>query len=372
MSTLADCLAVLDGLYDPATAEPWDAVGLVVGDPDDRRAVVRRVLVAVDPVPAVAAEAVDSGVDLLLTHHPLFLRPVHGVPSTTAGGRLVADLVRAGCALHVAHTNADVASPGVSDALLAALGVGPGEVLRPGAPLPLDALAVHVPAAGRERLLAALHAAGAGRLGDYDRTGWWVAGTGTFRPLPGARPAVGVVGSVETVGEERLELLLPRASRPAVLRALRAAHPYEEPSFQLWPLEIPAPTGLGRVGSLPVETTLGELTALVAGVLPATAAGVRASGPSSRPVRRVAVCGGSGGDLAGAASAAGADVLVTADLRHHTALEAPLPVVDVAHWASEWPWCADVAARLGAALPDVTVDVSTRVTDPWELHCVSA
>lgn len=181
-----------------------------------------------------------------------------------------------------------------------------------------------------------------------------------------------MVGSVETVGEERLELLLPRASRPAVLRALRAAHPYEEPSFQLWPLEIPAPTGLGRVGSLPVETTLGEFTALVAGVLPATAAGVRASGPSSRPVRRVAVCGGSGGDLAGAASAAGADVLVTADLRHHTALEAPLPVVDVAHWASEWPWCADVAARLGAALPDVTVDVSTQVTDPWELHCVSA
>ena len=365
MATLADCLAVLDALYDPATAEPWDAVGLVLGEPGS---VVRRVVVAVDPTEAVAADAVEAGADLLLTHHPLLLRPVHGVPSTTPAGRLLAALTRAGCALHVAHTNADVARPGVSDALLAALGVGPGEPLRPGPPPEVDALVVHVPRADRERLLAALHAAGAGRLGDYERCAWWTTGTGTFRPLPGAHPAVGRVGAVEEVAEDRVELVVPRAARAAVLAALHATHPYELPSHQLWPLLLPATTGLGRVGELPEPTTLGAFARTVAAALPRTAAGVRATGDPAAPVRRVGVCGGSGGELAGVAAAAGADVLVTADLRHHAALDAPLPVLDVAHWASEWPWCADVAGRLGAALPDVTVTVSTRVTDPWTVH----
>jgi dinuclear metal center YbgI/SA1388 family protein len=120
MPRLAEVIAVLDEHYPPALAEPWDAVGLVCGDPD---AEVRRVLFAVDPVEAVVAEAVDLGADLLVTHHPLFLRPVHGVAATTFKGRAVHRLIRAGIALHTAHTNADAADPGVSDALAGALGL---------------------------------------------------------------------------------------------------------------------------------------------------------------------------------------------------------------------------------------------------------
>jgi dinuclear metal center YbgI/SA1388 family protein len=116
---LSDVIAALDSWYDPSWAEPWDAVGLVCGDPD---APVRRVLFAVDPVPAVAAEALEVDAQLLVTHHPLFLRGVHGVAATTYKGRLVHDLIRGGVALHAIHTNADVANPGVSDALAAALG----------------------------------------------------------------------------------------------------------------------------------------------------------------------------------------------------------------------------------------------------------
>ncbi|MGH8825670.1 MAG: Nif3-like dinuclear metal center hexameric protein, partial [Jiangellaceae bacterium] len=114
MPSLADIVATLDRLYDPGQAESWDAVGLVCGDPG---AEVRRILFAVDPVAVVADEALQWGADLLVTHHPLFLRPVHGVAATTPKGRLVHRLVTGGVALHVVHTNADSADPGVSDAL---------------------------------------------------------------------------------------------------------------------------------------------------------------------------------------------------------------------------------------------------------------
>ena len=126
--TLRDVVTVLDQLYNPSRAEAWDAVGTVCGDPDQA---VRRILFAVDPVREVVAEAIDGRYDLLVTHHPLLLAAVHGVPASTPKGRVVHDLIRAGVALHVCHTNADVADPGVSDALATALGL---EDLRPLSP----------------------------------------------------------------------------------------------------------------------------------------------------------------------------------------------------------------------------------------------
>jgi len=160
---LAEVVAVLDQIYDPRTAEDWDRVGLVTGDLEQP---VRRVLLAVDPAQAVIEEAVEWGADLLLTHHPLLLRGVHGVATTDPKGRAVTRLVRAGVALHVTHTNADVADPGVSDALAAALGV-----LDPGPLEPLNdearvKLVTFVPVGSVEAVMDALAAAGAGTIGE--------------------------------------------------------------------------------------------------------------------------------------------------------------------------------------------------------------
>jgi dinuclear metal center YbgI/SA1388 family protein len=265
-ATLADVVDAVHRRYDPATAAPWDAVGLVCGDP---AAPVRRILLAVDPVGATVDEALAFGADLLLTHHPLLLTPVTSVAASTPAGALVHRLVRGGCALLTAHTNADLARDGVSDALAEALGI---------------------------------------------------TGTTPVEPSPDARGA-----------------------------------------------------GLGRVGDLAATVPLATFAELVRDALPRTAHGVRVAGDPDLPVRRVAVLSGSGGDDLAAASCVGADVIVTSDLKHHVALDhlaAGGPaLVDVAHFASEWPWlplaARLLAADLAAAGFVVEVAVSEIVTDPW-------
>jgi len=367
--TLADIVGVLDASYPAALAASWDSVGLVCGDPGDA---VRSVLFAIDPVAAVVDEAIALGVQLLITHHPLYLRGTSSVAADSAKGRVVHRLIKAGIALHVAHTNADHARPGVSDALATALGLTD---LRPLDPLPapaLDKIVTFVPAADAEKLLDALSAAGAGRLGEYARCAWTSSGTGTFLPLTGANPAIGSVGAVEVVDETRIEMVLPRSRRPDVVAALRAAHPYEEPAFDVFELASwPGETGTGRVGVLPSSMPLEDFAVLVAKSLPATAAGGRFAG--DRTVRTVAVCGGAGDSYLRQATASGADVFVTADLRHHVVSEhladGGCAVIDMPHWATEWPWLPVAAAELRATFEargtTVSTEVSVIATDPW-------
>ena len=362
---VADWVAALESLYDPRWAEPWDAVGLVCGDPG---AECGEALFAIDPVRATVDEAIARGARLLVTHHPLLLKPVHGVPVTDYKGALVTRLVENGVALYVAHTNADVANPGVSDALADVLGVVDTAPLSPGPPDDAAKVVVFVPPDATARVVDALSDAGAGQIGDYARCAWWAEGTGTFVPGPDTDPAVGRPGERTETAERRVEMVVPRARIAAVVRALLDAHPYEEPAYDVLPVLLPSDRGVGRVGTLREPVTLAELVARVADALPATVNPVRASGDPDRIVERVAVCGGAGDDLIDTARRAGADVYVTADLRHHPASEAGergLALVDAGHWATEWPWLADAAERVANKVG--RAHVSTTVTDPWSL-----
>ncbi|WP_428835172.1 Nif3-like dinuclear metal center hexameric protein [Rhodococcus pyridinivorans] len=369
-ATLREVIDVLETAYPPSLAESWDSVGLVAGDPDEP---VRKVLLAVDATAAVVDEAIEWGAQLLLVHHPLLLRGVDTVGAHTPKGALIHRLIRGGCALFTAHTNADRANPGVSDALAGALGLTGLRPLEAKPEPATDKWVVMVPSDAADTVRTGLFAAGAGALGNYRECCWSTTGTGQFRPVDGADPAVGSVGDLERVPEDRIEVIAPRRSRAAVLAALRDAHPYEEPAFDIIELaDLPSDRGLGRVGELPQTRTLREFTADVAAALPATEWGVRGAGDPDRPVRTVAVCGGSGDSFLGLATAQGVDVYVTADLRHHPAdehLRAGGPaLVDVAHWASEYPWCAqarDVLDRAFADRDGWQARVSELRTDPW-------
>lgn len=367
---LADIIEVLEAAYPPRLAQDWDSVGLVCGDPDDT---VDTVTVAVDATAAVVAEVPESG--LLVAHHPLLLRGVDTVAASTAKGALIHQMIRTGRALFTAHTNADAAAPGVSDALADALGLTVEEVLAPISVGPdLDKWVVFVPTENADAVREAMFAAGGGHIGDYSHCSWSVSGTGQFLPHEGTTPTIGNVGTVERVPEDRVEVIAPSRLRGHVLAALRSAHPYEEPAFDIFALApVPGDVGLGRVGSLPRPETLSAFVSRVHDALPGTSWGVRASGESDANVSRVAVCGGAGDSLLNAVAMAGVHAYVTADLRHHPADEhrraSDVALVDVAHWASEFPWCTQAAELLrehfGESLP---VRVSAIRTDPWNIE----
>lgn len=372
-TTVADLQRALERAYPPVLAREWDTgIGLTCGEP---QAPVRRVLLAVDVDPVTVTEAVEADVQLLITHHPLLFRSVQSVAADTAKGALLHRLIRAGIAHLACHTNADDAVGGVNDALAARLGLTDVRPLEPAPEPALDKIVVFVPVAATEAVLAALHAAGAGRLGGYTDAAFVGAGIGRFRPGPSAAPAVGAAGRLELVEEHRVEVIAARADRAAVMAALRHAHPYEEPAFDVLELaERPGRAGAGRTGRLPDPLSLNEFTALVAHVLPPVAAGVRAAGDPARRIERVALCGGAGGSLLGAATRSGADVFLTSDLSHHVVAEHVADprrpaVVEVAHWAGEWPWLAAAAGVVEAASAGtVTSTVSTARTDPWTVH----
>jgi dinuclear metal center YbgI/SA1388 family protein len=366
---LQEVLDRLEEWYPARFADTWDAVGLVCGDP---QAEVRRILLAVDPVADVAAEAVAMDADLLVCHHPLFLKGVHGVAAITPKGRVLHRLMAGGCALFTAHTNADAPAGGVSESLALALGLTDITPLEADPRPPVDKLVVFAPRDAADQVRSAITGSGAGHLGDYDSCTFSAPGEGRFRPLEGANPTIGSVGEPETVEEVRIESVVPRHRREQVVAALLAAHPYEEPAYDVVPLAaLDDPTrGSGRVGRLAEPVTLRELAERVVAVLPATAHGVRVAGDPDRRIETLALCGGAGDFLLDRAQAAGADAYLTSDLRHHPASEfrehdGPA-LLDVAHWAAEWTWLPVLRRKLGAALGDtVEVRVSTINTDPW-------
>ncbi|GBE64836.1 GTP cyclohydrolase 1 type 2 homolog [Mycobacterium sp. MFM001] len=366
---LADVIGVLDEAYPPRLAQSWDSVGLVCGDPDDA---VESVTVAVDATTAVVDEVPDGG--LLLAHHPLLLRGVDTVAASTAKGALIHRLIRSGRSLFTAHTNADSASPGVSDALAQALGLSVEAVLEPlPAATDLDKWVIFVPPENADAVRGAVFAAGAGVIGEYSQCSWSVTGTGQFLPGDAATPAIGSVGAVERVVEDRVEVVAPARARREVLAAMRAAHPYEEPAFDIFVLAAtPTDVGLGRIGTLLQPEPLRDFVSRVNAGLPKTSWGVRAAGDPDMPVSRVAVCGGAGDSLLDAVARAGVQAYVTADLRHHPADEhrraSDVALIDVAHWASEYPWCDQAAEVLRSAFGTaLRVRVCPVRTDPWNV-----
>jgi hypothetical protein len=290
-------------------------------------------------------------------------------------GRVVHDLIAHGVALYTAHTNADSPARGVSESLAHAIGLDDVVPLRPDRADAMDKIVTFVPEGDVQLVIDALAAAGAGAIGDYDRCAFTSPGEGTFRPGPGAHPVIGRPGDVEVVKESRVEMVMDRRDRDAVVAALRASHPYEEPAFDVLELAAwAADRGAGRLGTLPAAMSLADFAERVVASLPPTAVGARVSGDPDRQVRRVAVAGGAGDFLLGDARESGADVYVTSDLRHHPASElrehpgAPC-LVDVAHWAAEWTWLPVVRDALTGVLAEADMRVEATVsqicTDPW-------
>jgi dinuclear metal center YbgI/SA1388 family protein len=336
----------LDARFPFRTACDWDNSGWQV-HPEGP---IHRCLVALDPSPETAAEAIARGAGLILTHHPLFFPHLKTLDSADRTGRVVRPLLENGIGLLAVHTPADRTLAGISGALAERLGLGGLRLLQPEEDEVLYKLAVFVPPERAGALREALTAAGAGRIGAYEACSFTLPGTGSYRPRAGARPFQGEVGRLEEVAELRLEMRVPEPALEDVLAAMRAAHPYEEVAFDLFRTHRQGEgLGLGAVGEwaapLGVPEALEKIKEALGGVP------LRVTGPTGGEVARVAVMGGSADHLVGRALEVGAQLFVGGDLKYHTGLDAAerLVCVDPGHRASELPGLERLARVLREA-----------------------
>lgn len=341
-------------------AAGWDPVGLQLGDSG---AAVRRVAVCHEVTEAVVAAVEADPVDLVVAYHPLLFKPtVRLVAGRSPAGRAYR-LVRAGVALAIAHTNFDVASGGVADQLADALHLEETTGFGPVSTADSVKIVTFVPTADVERVAAALAAAGGGHIGNYRSCSFRSDGIGAFEPASWASPAAGRPGAMNHEPEVRLEMVAPRGSEPALVAALLANHPYEEPAYDIY--DRRGNDGMvGRVGRVTPGTTVRALAQLAATVLGGT---VRLSWAGDAP-GLVAVVPGSGAGYIGEAIAAGAGVLVTGDVGHHDArraLDAGLSVIDPGHARTERPGVAALLNLVTSAAPEA-VDLTAIDPSPWE------
>jgi len=346
---LKDFCSLADSLVPPSFAEDWDNVGLQLGEPERR---VRRILLALDMSEKTLEKARRLKCDLIIAHHPLIFHPLPKIDLSEAAGHLIAGLIRSKIALFVMHTNLDSVEWGTSDALARKAGLVNIEVLSPALENSFRKLVVFVPRSHLEKVRSKISEAGAGRIGKYSECSWRVLGKGTFKPVEGASPALGSVGRLEEVEEYRLEAVLPKEALPDAIRALREAHPYEEPAFDIYPLEMfDMRRGLGKIGSLPGKMTGLSFARKVAGALGVKE--VKVSGDSKRNLRRVAVLAGSAGRAARLVRGK-ADTLLVGEIGYHDRLEAEaagLCVISVGHPQSERAVLPVLRGRLKEVAP---------------------
>lgn len=354
-ATVGDLDRYLCDLYPHEWAEPWDRVGLLAGDPSEP---IRGIYVTLDADESAVARAVEAGANVLLTHHPAFLEPPGRLSPAPGASATVYSAVRSGVSLICAHTNLDRA-PEAGLLLPQRLDL---EVIGPieSSGQPMTTIDVFVPAEAVEDVAEAMMRAGAGRIGQYRSCRFDSAGEGHFVPDATATPTVGTAGTPSAAAEVQIRTVCSSANAERVVAAARQAHPYEEPLVIATPCTIAR--GAARLGMLcePVwecgeGCVLQDLAAIASWKLGVTP---RVWGDPERPLTRVATATGSGGSVIADAMAAGADALLTGEVRYHdarAAVAAGLGIVEVGHDVSEWP-LVNLLAAAARSVPGIAAD----------------
>jgi len=327
-------ISLMDELAPKRYAVEDDRIGLQVGTLGKE---VHKALVALDVTEEVADEAVREGAELIIAHHAPIYRPLKTLRTDTPAGKVFEKLIKHDIAVYVAHTNLDAAVGGINDLMAAALALEETAPLDPTYTERLRKLVVYVPADHADRVAEALFQAGAGQIGRYSHCSFRAEGIGSFLPEAGTNPFLGEQGKLERAAEIRLETIVPETAERRAVKAMLAAHPYEEPAYDLYPLELSGRAyGIGRVGKLAAPCTLDELAERVKAGFDVPF--VRIVGKGDTVIRKAAVLGGMGAHYVSHAQNAGADVLITGDIDYHTAhdaLAAGICLIDPGHNAEK-------------------------------------
>jgi len=355
-------------------AQDWDNVGLLIGDPEKK---VKNILLTIDITKAVLAEAKRLKADLIVSYHPVIWDGLKKITADGASG-IVYGLARCGVAVFSIHTALDAAIGGVNDGLAEIIGIHDAKpigdyVARPersrgDSPIGENyKLVVFVPIKAVNKVSNAVFAAGTGAIGNYSHCGFGTEGAGSFLPLKAAKPAIGKKGKLEKVPEIRFETIVPSEKLDYAIAAMKNAHPYETPAFDVFKLYNPQTKfGLGRIGKLAKPMRTEQIIRRIKKYTGAKAIGI--VGNEKRLVKTAAVCAGSCGKLINLVIAAKPDLYLTGELKHHQALagkEAGLTCICLSHSVSERFILKKIAKQLQKKLKQVTIKISKKDADPF-------
>jgi dinuclear metal center YbgI/SA1388 family protein len=361
-----DLAAAVEQIAPLGLAQSWDNVGLLIGDPQRK---IETILLTIDVTQAVLAEARELRADLILSYHPVIWDGLKKI-RTDGPTKTIYELIRSQIAVFSIHTALDAVKGGINDGLAEILGLQDAKPLGDYveySPQENYKLVVYVPVDAMAGVANAIFAAGAGWIGNYSNCGFHTPGTGTFLPLEGAKPAIGRKGRLEKVQEARFETIVPADKLEAVVEAMKKAHPYEVPAFDVYRLfDYANRYGLGRIGTLAEPLRVPQVIDRVKRRTGARAVGL--VGDGKRLVKTAAVCAGTCGDIISRVIAAGADLYLTGELSHHRALaaqEAGLTCLCLSHTVSERFFLRELARRLKKHVRDVTIRISAKDADPF-------
>lgn len=375
-----DFIGVFESFAPLSLAEAWDKVGLQVGS---REGEVKRLFLTIDMTEAVAAEALKKKAGLVLAYHPVIFEPLKSLTDEDAKTRALLALVRGDVGVFSPHTALDACEGGINDWLAEGVsGVGFEEFEKKGVkcdPIKpvkggdggLFKVIVFVPAGEADKVRDAMAAAGAGRLGNYEKCSFELQGTGTFQGNAQSNPTIGKAGVFERVREVRLEMIAMSGVLAGVIAAMRKVHPYEEPAFDVFKEDASAvktshvKIGQGRVIELPKAISMAELAGRVKRHLGDSGAGLEVSvGAMKKKVKRVGVCAGAGASLM--KDAGGVDVFLTGEMRHHDQMEAAgrgVTVMLAGHTRTERGYLKVLKLRLDKMLKGSGVEVTVSKAD---------
>ena len=329
---LKDLTSYLDSEVPLSFQESYDNSGLQVGSPGNE---IHMALIALDVTEEVIEEALSNQCDVIVSHHPVIFKELKSLTGKSYTERVLIKAIRNDIAIYSAHTNLDVISNGVSWKMAEKMGLEELNVLLPTDHLLLK-LVTYIPESHLEVVRNAIFDAGAGVIGNYDNCGFSTPGTGSFKASEKANPFVGERGKLHFEKEIRFETILYSHLKDKIISALISAHPYEEVAYDIYTLENNnTGIGLGCTGVFKVPVSENEFLKLVSDIFEAR--GIRYSNQTGKPVRKVALCGGSGSSLINQAISSGADAYLTADIKYHDFFEAEnkILLVDTGHFESE-------------------------------------
>jgi dinuclear metal center YbgI/SA1388 family protein len=329
---IKEIISYLESYAPLSLQEPYDNAGLLIGD---REWEVSQVLCTLDVNVVVVEEAIRKRCNLIISHHPLIFHALKKLSGTGSVQQTIVKAVKADIAIYAMHTNFDNSFHGLNEYICKQIGLSGCAILSPVKGM-LSKLVTFCPTDHAEKVRNALFDAGAGRIGKYDNCSYSGSGEGTFRASDEANPFVGEKNVIHHEPEVRIEVIYPVYLEQNLISALIRSHPYEEVAYDLYPLSNAYPeAGAGMIGNLDSameqEAFLKKIKSVIS--IPV----LRVSGKEGQPIRKVAVCTGSGSFLINHAFNSGADALLTADLKYHDFFDAPgnMLLIDIGHFESE-------------------------------------